>query len=255
VTTEDQLLLEVGERIAVITLNRPARRNALTNAMIRGLPELIAEVDARDDVDAIVVTGSDPAFCAGLDLDELAGSTENLHDGGKRYPVPPTTKPVIGAVNGAAVTGGLEIALACDFLIASDRARFADTHARVGVVGGWGASAKLPHIMGVRNALAMSLTGRFVDADEAFRLGLVTEVVPHDELMSRTRAVAAQIMANDTATVRALLPLIREAGRTTLKEALANEHEASVAWADRVTSDAIAGRRDAVFEGNAGAGR
>lgn len=248
---DESVLVEVESGVALLTLNRPHRRNALTAAMIRRVRAAVDEADAREDVDAIVLTGSGEAFCAGLDLDELASSRDNLVEGGKGSPIPTTEKPLIGAINGAAVAGGLELALHCDFLIASEHARFADTHARVGVVPGWGAAAFLPHVVGPRNALAMSLTGRFVEAPEALRLGLVSEVVAPDELLPRARALAEQIAGNDRPTVRALLALMRETGKVSIGEAMELEAEASAAWAAKVHESEIAARRDRIFERNA----
>ncbi len=120
-------------------------------------------------------------FCAGLDLKELGDSSE-LPDISPQWP--PMTKPVIGAINGAAVTGGLELALYCDILIASEQARFADTHARVGLLPTWGLSVRLPQKVGVGMARRMSLTGDYLSAADALRAGLVTEVVPHDQLLA-----------------------------------------------------------------------
>src|SRR5437016_2872764 len=118
------LLVDVRDGVALLTLNRPAARNALSSELLRELPQAIVAADADDDVAVIVLTGADPAFCAGLDLRELGSSGNNLAGGAtaaKEWttPWPTVTKPVIGAVNGAAVTGGFEIALNCDFLIAS----------------------------------------------------------------------------------------------------------------------------------------
>ena len=146
------ILTEVSDRVAVVTLNRPEARNALDPALTAALPETIAACDARDDVDAIVLTGADPAFCAGVDLKSLSSDSEVRHvvasDSDELIrPFPVTTKPVIGAVNGAAVTGGFEVALTCDFLVASERARFADTHARVGIMPGWGLTVLLPEVL------------------------------------------------------------------------------------------------------------
>ena len=141
-------------------------------------------------------------FCAGLDLKELGDTTE-LPDISPKWP--PMTKPVIGAINGAAVTGGLELALYCDILIASEQARFADTHARVGLLPTWGLSVRLPQKVGVGMARRMSLTGDYLSAADALRAGLVTEVVPHDELLPTARAVAASIVGNNQKAVRALL--------------------------------------------------
>jgi enoyl-CoA hydratase len=208
----DPVLLEVSDLIATITLNRPDARNALSSEVLRLLPEVMLDVDARDDVAVIVLTGSDPAFCAGLDLKELGSSGANLGGGtgasggrnrfGARGPFPALTKPLIGAINGVAVTGGLELALNCDFLIASERARFGDTHARVGVMPGWGLTVLLPQAIGVRRAREMSFTGNFLTAEEALQWGLVNRVVAHDELVPVTRALAADIAGNDPAGVR-----------------------------------------------------
>ncbi|MFM8531730.1 MAG: enoyl-CoA hydratase-related protein, partial [Ilumatobacteraceae bacterium] len=121
---------------------------------------------------------------------------------GVRGPFPPMEKPIIGAINGVAITGGFEIALNCDFLVASERAKFGDTHARVGVMPGWGLTVLLPQAIGVRRAREMSFTGNFMDAEEAHAFGLVNHVVPHDELMSFARRIALDIVGNDQAGVR-----------------------------------------------------
>ena len=152
--TNDVVLFEVSERIATITLNRPEARNALSSEVLRLLPQRMREANERDDVDVIVLTGTDPAFCAGLDLRELGSTAGNLGSGsgadgrpnsdGVRGPFPMVDKPLIGAINGVAVTGGFELALNCDFLVASEYAKFGDTHARVGVMPGWGLTVLLP---------------------------------------------------------------------------------------------------------------
>lgn len=210
--SDTPVLLDVSERIATITLNRPDARNALSTEVLRLLPEVMLQADADDDVAVIILTGTDPAFCAGLDLKELGSTGANLGSGsgasggrnryGARGPFPALTKPLIGAINGVAVTGGLELALNCDFLIASERARFGDTHARVGVMPGWGLTVLLPQAIGVRRAREMSFSGNFLTADEAFHWGLVNRVVPHDDLMAVTRQVAIDIAGNDPAGVR-----------------------------------------------------
>jgi len=206
------VLLEVRDRIATITLNRPSARNALSSELLALLPKVMHDADADDGVDVLVLTGADPAFCAGLDLKELGSSGSNLGGGsgadgsrsstGTRGPFPKVTKPLIGAINGVAITGGFELALNCDFLIASDRAKFGDTHARVGVMPGWGLTVLLPQAIGVRRAREMSFTGNFLSAEEALHFGLVNHVVAHDDLMAFSRSIAADIIGNDQPGVR-----------------------------------------------------
>jgi enoyl-CoA hydratase len=208
----DVVLYEVSERIATITLNRPEARNALSSAVLRRLPELLRQADADAEVDVVILTGADPAFCAGLDLKELGSNGGNLGAGGgadgsanrdgARGPFPPMTKPVIGAVNGVAITGGFELALNCDFLIASEHAKFGDTHTRVGVMPGWGLTVLLPQAVGVRRAREMSYTGNFMAADEALAFGLVNHVVSHEALIPAARRLALDIIGNEQDGVR-----------------------------------------------------
>lgn len=209
---ESDVLYEVSERIATITLNRPATRNALSSEVLTLLPERMKQAESDDDVDVLILTGTDPAFSAGLDLKELASSGGNLGGGsgadgsrnrdGVRGPFPRLTKPVIGAINGVAITGGFELALNCDFLVASEHAKFGDTHARVGVMPGWGLTVLLPQAIGVRRAREMSFTGNFMDAAEALAFGLVNHVVAHADLIPFTRQLAADIIGNDQPGVR-----------------------------------------------------
>ena len=207
------MLYEVSERIATITLNRPDARNALSSEVLRLLPERMRQAESDDNVDVVILTGTDPAFCAGLDLKELGsqdgkllntGADGSVNADGIRGPFPKLSKPLIGAVNGVAVTGGIELALNCDFLIASENAKFGDTHSRVGVMPGWGLSVLLPQAVGVRRAREMSFTGNFMDAHEALTFRLVNHVVPHDQLMAFTRKIALDIIGNVQEGVREL---------------------------------------------------
>jgi len=231
--------------VAIVTLNRPEKYNALSSALVRAFDAAMTELNADQGLRAIVLTGADPAFCAGLDLNELgdgglggAHAADPLHDS----PV-----PVIAAVNGVAVTGGLEIALACDFRIASERARFADTHARVGVIPGWGLTARLPQAVGQSWARQMSFTGDFVDAPLALRIGLVNEVVPHGELLARCTELAISI----TSTAPDTLGRVRHSynlGRDgTGAESLAAEAKWSEAGLAMEDPGQFASRRAAVF--------
>ena len=241
--TDDVLLIETGERVRTLTLNRPQARNALSSALRDRFFGALADAETDEGVDVVIVTGADPVFCAGLDLKEL-GSVSALPDISPRWP--PLTKPVIGAINGAAVTGGLEVALYCDILIASEQARFADTHARVGLLPTWGLSVRLPQKVGVGLARRMSMTGDYLSAADALRAGLVTEVVPHGELLAAARRVAASIVGNNQNAVRALLASYH---------LIDDSHTSGGLWLEamaarqfRTSGDDIAANREAVLK-------
>ncbi|MGH3762791.1 enoyl-CoA hydratase [Actinophytocola sp.] len=213
--TAAPVLVTVDGPIATITLNRPTARNAISTELLTRLGEAMAAVDADDAVRVAVLTGADPVFCAGLDLTELGEPGSGLHAAvmsasRTHAPWPPIGKPVIAAVNGPAVTGGLELVLNCDVIICSDRASFADTHARVGVLPGWGLTVLLPLAVGRSRARQMSLTGDFLDAEQARTAGLVSEVVPHERLTDRAHAIARSIADNNPRAVRALLASYRQ---------------------------------------------
>ncbi|MEO6792177.1 MAG: enoyl-CoA hydratase [Mycobacterium sp.] len=243
--SDDILLVQTEDRIRTLTLNRPQSRNALSRALRDATFTALAEADTDDDVDVVILTGADPVFCAGLDLKEFGDSTA-LPDISPQWP--PLTKPVIGAINGAAVTGGLELALYCDILIASEQARFADTHARVGLLPSWGLSVRLPQRVGVGLARRMSLTGDYLSASDALRAGLVTEVVSHAELLPATRKAAATIVGNNQAAVRALLASYHRIDESQTATGLWIEASAAKQWLGQVTGDDVAANRAAVLE-------
>jgi len=239
----DVVLVDIADRVAVITLNRPDKRNALNRDVRRALPAAITRCDANDDVDVMILTGSDPAFCAGVDLKEFGSGEvqqgEGFADVGERTDdgrtpfrgaLPPHTKPLIGAVNGVAVTGGFEVALNCDFLVASDRARFADTHSRVGVMPGWGLTVLLAQRIGVGRAKEMSITGNYVDATTALVWGLVNHIVPHEELLPFCKQLAADAVSNDQRGVRRMLQTYNEVTDTTVAEGWKIEARVSRDW-------------------------
>jgi len=240
-TGDDVVLLDISERIATITINRPDARNALSSEVLRKMPEAMRIAEADNDVDVLILTGTDPAFTAGLDLKELGSTGGNLSSGGGadgnlhtdevRGPLPRLTKPLIGAINGVAITGGLELALNCDFLVASERAKFGDTHTRVGVMPGWGLTVLLPQAIGIRRAREMSFTGNFMGAEEALQFGLVNHVVRHDELIDFTRRLAADIVGNEQDGVRQI--------RSTYAAIVTNDHD----W-ETESRDARAWRRN-----------
>jgi enoyl-CoA hydratase len=256
----DLVLVEVADGVATITLNRPEARNALSRALLRALPAAIGEADADPDVRAIVLTGADPVFCAGLDLREVGSGSLDLGAEGaaggddaatvaRRGPFPPRSTPLIGAINGAAVTGGLELVLACDFLVASERARFADTHARVGIQPGWGLSVLLPQAVGLRRAREMSSTGNFVDAGTALQWGLVNHVVPHDELVPTAQQLARDVASNDAAAVQRLMRTYSEGSEMTAGEAWALEARVAADWQRQAFDpEEVARRREAITE-------
>jgi len=241
----DVLLIETQDRVRTLTLNRPQSRNALSAELRKRFFGALRDAEADADVDVVIVTGTDPVFCAGLDLKEL-GDTTQLPDISPQWP--PMAKPVIGAINGAAVTGGLEIALYCDILIASEQARFADTHARVGLLPTWGLSVRLPQKVGVGMARRMSLTGDYLSAADALRAGLVTEVVPHDELLPTARRVAASIVGNNQKAVRALLASYHRIDASQTDAGLWIEAASAKQWMNSATGDDIAANRDAVLQ-------
>ncbi|MEB3022288.1 enoyl-CoA hydratase [[Mycobacterium] crassicus] len=262
--SEDILLVRTEDRIRTLTLNRPQSRNALSRALFQATFAALVEADTDNDVDVVILTGTDPVFCAGVDLKELGGSASLDGGEGKLGPPhqpsasttqlggspqwPALTKPVIGAINGAAVTGGLELALSCDILIASEQARFADTHARVGILPGWGLTVRLPQRVGVGLARRMSLTGDYLSAADALRAGLVTEVVPHADLLPAARKIAAAIAGNNQSAVRALLDTYHRIDESQTATGMWIEAQASKQWLRHVSGADVAANREAVLE-------
>ncbi len=230
---EGPLLIEDDGHVRVLTLHRPEARNALSGALVRALHAALIAADEDPQVRGIVLTGSDPAFCAGVDLKEAA------RDGASYFAQYDETNciarvallrtPVVGAVNGATFTGGLELALGCDFLVASERAVFADTHARVGVLPGGGMTARLPHVVGWANARRMSLTGEVVDATRAHAMGLVSEVVAHEQVVPRAVELAASIAELEPGVAAAVKEMYARGWGDTLGRSLAVEAEIAAA--------------------------
>ena len=244
-TDSPVLLIDTTDRVRTLTFNRPHARNALSAQLRQEFFAALRAAEADDAVDVVILTGADPVFCAGLDLKELGDTTE-LPDISPKWP--PMRKPVIGAINGAAVTGGLEMALYCDVLIASERAKFADTHARVGLLPTWGLSVRLPQKVGVGMARRMSLTGDYLSAEDALRAGLVTEVVPHDELLPTAQRIATTIVGNNQKAVRALLDSYHHIDAEQTQAGLWIEAESARAWMATTTGDDIAASRGSVIE-------
>jgi enoyl-CoA hydratase len=264
VSAEPLVVVGDDEGIRTLTLNRPEARNALSRGL---LSELFAALDAAEadpEVTVVILTGADPAFCAGVDLKEAArgelrfdGSDRALAgEPGRRGPFDRISKPLIGAVNGVAVTGGLELALGCSFLVASERARFADTHTRVGVQPGWGLTILLPEAVGLRRAREMSATGNFVDAETALRWGLVNHVVSHEDLLPVCTDLAREVAGNDAVGVARLLRTYDENAGLAAGEAWAHEAEVAAAWLRESFSIAeIEARRQGVVDRGRGQAR
>jgi len=248
--TEAFLHVETSDGIRTITLDRPASRNAMTLAMRTRLCELFDEASADDDVSAVILTAVDPVFSGGVDIKEVAAtapgrSVARVMSRNPATAAQESTTPILVAVNGACVTGALEIALACDIIVASERARFADTHARLGLIPAWGMTARLPRSIGMRKAKELSLTGNFIDAEEALALGLVNHVVPHGELIPRTRQLALDIAGAVPAAVRNVLAIYKRGDGATLGEAIEYEAEVVRTWV--VDREATSARRAAVM--------
>lgn len=234
--------------IRTIRLDRPAARNALSGDMQASLVAAFAAADQDPDVRVMILTGADPAFCAGSDFTDLTQFADRY---GNRFRTDPgralraMTIPVICAVNGPCISGGLELALSASLIVASDRARFADTHARLNVIPTWGLTALLPRAVGIRLAREMSITGRFVEADEALARGLVNHVVPHAELLPFTTRLAESVAG--TSAVRDVLALYSRSEDLSFSAALS--HEAATAFGRPLDPAAFAARGRDVTKG------
>lgn len=222
-----------GDGVARIVINRPEARNAMSIAVRRGIAHAVARADADPQTLAIILTAAgDEAFSASLDIKELRADPAAVRDAVSQDPVFNTalavarcSKPVIGAINGVCISGGLEIALACDILLASERARFADFHIRVGHLPAWGLSQRLSRLIGPARAREMSFTGAFIDAGTAEKWGLVNRVVPHDRLQDEALALARTIAAHDLRTLQATKALMASGYAMPLADALDFERQ------------------------------
>lgn len=239
----DTVRVERRDRVALITLNRPEARNAINVELASGFCEAVS---ALQDARCIVVTGTDPAFCAGLDLRNLG--TDRLAElPSYATALARSEVPLIAAVNGAAVTGGFEIALGCDFIVASERAVFADTHVGVGVYPG-PVLVDLPRRIGMAWAREMSMTGNFVDAETALRIGLVNHVKPHDALLSFALELAQAIADGEPRLITAMRHDWDASWGTPVDEArrIHRDHAMRGGFMESRGTD-IAGRREAVL--------
>ncbi|HEX2171360.1 MAG TPA: enoyl-CoA hydratase-related protein [Dehalococcoidia bacterium] len=231
--TEQQVLFDVQNHIAEITLNRPEALNALSPTMRQQLWEALDRVEQDPEIRVAVITGAGRAFCAGGDVksmrqrgEDLAASgrlkVEALRELGRRMPVRIASmdKPVIAAINGAAAGWGCDLAVACDFRIASDQAKFSEAFVKRGLLPDGGSTWTLPRLIGKDQALRLILTGDLIDAREAQRIGLVTEVVPAAELMERTREFAGQIARNAPLAVQLAKRAVAEGANLSFAQAM-----------------------------------
>lgn len=244
--------------LAVLTINRPDAMNALSSDVRNRLAEAIAEANADPDVGAIILTGAgDRAFSAGLDLKELAqkqGAVARAVSDDPRFnpalAIEGSKIPVIGAINGMAITGGFELALSCDILVAATTARFADTHVKAQLIPGWGLSQKLSRIIGPSRAKEMSLGGGFIDAETALAWGLVNRIVPPEQLLEAACHLGKAIAAHSRDMVCQYKALIDHGLLMPLGDALAFEQRASSEFNEKVRAEDIASRRASVQDGN-----
>src|SRR6516165_2299166 len=226
--TEQIVLIDKREGVATVTLNRPDKLNALNRELRLAFCHTMQELRLDQDVRIVIITGAGRAFCVGLDLRELGTRASGIRDEGDATfitVIEDIEVPVIGAINGFAITGGFELALACDLIIAAEEAQFADTHARVGVMPGGGMSARLPRAIGIRKAKELSLTGNYLTAREAERIGLVNRVVARDALLPTAAELAMQIAGANQTIVRQMKKLYDQTTRSTLEEALRIEQD------------------------------
>ena len=248
--SEDVVLFEVADGIGTVTLNRPQAMNALNRALRQRLAEVMRAVDADDDVRAVILTGAGTrAFTAGLDLKELGSEAGALGSANATDPadnpvkaIELCRKPVIGAINGVAITGGFEVAIACDVLVASTNARFADTHARVGIVPGWGLSQKLSRMIGISRAKELAFTGNFLDATTALQWGLVNHMTAPDDLLPLARKLAADMAGIDQAFLAQYKRLIDDGFAVSFGEGLAVEAARSSAANSAVSPEDVEAR-------------
>jgi len=221
----ETLIVDIENHVALIRLNRPDALNAINSTMLGELAEALSAADQNDKVRCIVLTGSEKAFAAGADIKEMSDKTF-VDVFGADFFTPETEtmlrvrKPIIAAVAGYALGGGCELAMMCDFIIAADTAKFGQPEINLGVVAGLGGTQRLTRFVGKSKAMDMNLTGRFMDAEEAERSGLVSRVVPAKKLMEETMAAATKIAEKSQITVKVVKEAVNRSYEMTLREGL-----------------------------------
>ncbi|MEM9939021.1 MAG: enoyl-CoA hydratase [Pseudomonadota bacterium] len=244
------VLVERDGPVAIITLNRPDALNALNRALRAEIVRTFSQLSEDETVRAAVLTGAGRAFTAGVDLKEAGqtgfalgadGGDIDLAKGLAAFPW-----PIIGAINGFAITGGFELALMCDVLLASENAKFADTHARVGIMPGWGLSQKLSRLIGISRAKELSFSGNFLDAETAERWGLVNRVYTADALVPAARKLAHEMAGCDPMLLKQYKAVIDDGFASSFGDGLAMEVERSAEHAASVTAESVEQARQAV---------
>lgn len=238
--TYNNILLERNDPVALIRLNRPRFHNALNNALMSELSDLLTVLDADEAVRAIVITGNEKAFAAGADISEMqhldfSSAYRQQFISANWEQVTRCRKPVIAAVAGVALGGGCELAMMCDVLIASESARFGQPEVKLGILPGAGGSQRLTRAVGKAKAMDMCLTGRMMDSEEAERCGLVSRVVPDDQLVDEALAVAAAIAEHSVMATMINKEAVNQAFETTLQAGI--DYERRLLWASFTTED------------------
>ena len=220
------LTLEVADRIATLTVNRPDKLNALNDATIAELGQAIDQIRVDESIGGVIITGAGRAFVAGADISELSGQTPVLAKararGGQEMfrRIETCPKPVIAAVNGFALGGGCELAMACHIRIASDAAKFGQPESKLGLLPGYGGSQRLPRLVGKGRAVQLLITGEMIDAAEAYRIGLVNKVTTTNDLMTTAKEMMRIILANGPLAVALCIEAIDRGLEMSLDEGL-----------------------------------
>jgi 2-(1,2-epoxy-1,2-dihydrophenyl)acetyl-CoA isomerase len=227
----EDILLEKEGGIITLTLNRPDRLNSFTTRMYREMSNIMNQIKRDDEIKVVILTGAGRGFCAGSDVsDRLASRVEKAGEenrfetlqpvGAVALDIAEVDKPIIGAINGVAVGGGISLALLCDIRIASEKARFGAVWVNMGLIPDLGATYYLPRIVGVEKATELMLTGDIISADEALRIGLVSKVVPPDQLMPTAKELAAKIAAGPSVAIELIKRGLRRSLNNDLKSQL-----------------------------------
>lgn len=252
--SKDTVTLEIKDTTALVTLNRPNSLNALSQDLMRELTAIFRALQANQDLSAAIITGAGRAFCAGLDLKELSEEgLEAFWAGGEidiLSAIADFDRPLIGAINGVAATGGFELALWCDILVASSNAKFVDTHARIGLVPGWGLTQRLQRIIGVNRARELHFTGNPLTAEMADRWGMVNRVVEPEDLLPACEDLARDIASCDQTTLKRMKRVVNEGGDMTLGNALNYETMAMDLHSASQSQDNIRANREKTMQRN-----